>query len=72
MASFEEIGRSVDEELAKLKRFFREEVRPTTRRRLAQALRRVSARLSRLAEELERQPPSSTSRTAPDNKEPSS
>lgn len=70
MASFEEIGRSVDEELARLKRFFRDEVRPTTRRRLAEALRRASARLSSLAEELERQPPSDTTHTQSDPKEP--
>ncbi len=72
MASFEEIGRSVDKELARLKRFFCEEVSPTTRHRLAEALRRASARLSRLAEELERQPSSGTTHTPSDNKEPTS
>jgi hypothetical protein len=71
MASFEEIGRSVDEELARLKRFFRDEVRPKTRRRLAKALRKASARLSTLAEELEQQP-GDTERSAPASEEPTS
>lgn len=49
MASFEEIGRTVDEELARLKRYVEREMKPGTRRQLVRALRSASLRLAKLA-----------------------
>ncbi len=54
MVNFEEIGRAIDDELRKLKRYLSDEVKPTTKRRLADALRGASQRLGKLAEDLDR------------------
>jgi len=53
MANFEDVGRVVDREVEKLRQFFEQEVRPTTERRLAEALREASKRLGELAHKLE-------------------
>ena len=53
MGAFEDAGQVIDQELEKLKRFLKNEVKPTTLRSAAEALRATSSRLSRLAEELE-------------------
>ena len=53
MGTFEDAGQVVDKELAKLKQFLQSEVKPTTLRSAAEALRATSSRLARLAEELE-------------------
>lgn len=65
MPSFEHVGRAIDEELRKLKRFLSEEVRPTTKRRLAEALRVASQRLGKLAEELDHPEDASRAPTEP-------
>ncbi len=55
MPKLEEVGRALDRELKKLREFFESEVKPTTQRRLVQALRAASKRLAELASELESQ-----------------
>ncbi|MBI3662192.1 MAG: hypothetical protein HY234_03965 [Acidobacteria bacterium] len=54
MASFEEFGRAVDREMAKLKQFFEAEVKPGAKRGAVDALRTAAARLAELADDLER------------------
>jgi hypothetical protein len=53
MDKFEEIGRRLDEELSKLRRYVEEEVAPETERRTAQFLREVSQKLTEAASKLE-------------------
>lgn len=53
MASLEELGRKLDEEMEKLRRFVESEVVPKTGRRAAELLRAASKRLADLAAELE-------------------
>ena len=54
MANFEDFGRTVDEEMKKLKAFFETEVKPSAKRGTLDALRAASARLTELADDLER------------------
>ncbi len=54
MANFEEFGRTVDEEMKKLKKFFETEVKPGAKRGTLDALRGASVRLAELANDLER------------------
>ena len=49
MNNFEEFGKRVDEELARMKSFVKEEVAPETEKRTAQFLREVSEKLSEAA-----------------------
>ncbi len=63
MDNFEDIGRRLDEELKRLRRYVEEEVAPETERRTAQFLREVSVKLTEAASKLEarnaaRNPPS--------------
>lgn len=53
MANFEEVGRTLDREFAKLRRFLAGEVKPATERQLVVALRAASRHLGELAEKLE-------------------
>jgi hypothetical protein len=53
MDKFEEIGRRLDEELTRLRRFVEEEVAPETERRTASFLRDVSEKLNEAASKLE-------------------
>ena len=53
MDKFEEIGRRIDEEVARLRRYVEEEVAPETERRTASFLREVSAKLNDAAAKLE-------------------
>ena len=53
MDKFEEIGRRIDEEVARLRRFVEEEVAPETERRTASFLRDVSGKLTEAASKLE-------------------
>lgn len=53
MDKFEEIGRRLDEEMARLRRYVEEEVAPETERRTAQFLREVSQKLTEAAAKLE-------------------
>ena len=52
MDKFEEIGRRIDEELTRLRRYLEEEVGPETERRTAVFLRDVSGKLSEGASKL--------------------
>ncbi len=54
MANFEEFGKTVDEEMKKLKASFETEVKPSAKRGTLDALRAASARLAELADDLER------------------
>jgi hypothetical protein len=53
MDKFEEIGRRIDEEIARLRKYVDEEVAPETERRTASFLRDVSVKLSEFAAKLE-------------------
>jgi len=49
----QDVGRKLDRELEKLRRFFETELRPTTERKAVEVLRAASKRLGKLAEEIE-------------------
>jgi hypothetical protein len=53
MDKFEEIGRRIDDEIARLRKYVDEEVAPETERRTATFLRDVSDKLSEFAAKLE-------------------
>jgi hypothetical protein len=53
MDKFEEIGRRLDEEMTRIRRYVEEEVAPETERRTAQFLREVSQKLTEAAAKLE-------------------
>ncbi len=53
MGMFEDAGQVIDQELQKLRRFLRTEVKPNTLRGAADALRATSRRLTKLAEDFE-------------------
>ena len=53
MDKFEEIGRRIDDEIARLRKYVDEEVAPETERRTATFLRDVSGKLSEFASKLE-------------------
>ena len=53
MDKFEELGRRLDEELVRLRRYLEEEVAPETERRSAQFLREVSEKLAEASKKLE-------------------
>ena len=52
--NFEEVGRSLDRELDKLRKFLDKEVQPQTRQDMAEFLRGAADRLAKLAERLEK------------------
>lgn len=54
MKTWEEIGRVVDREVERLKEFFHTELKPRTVQGTIEALRTASARLSELADDLEK------------------
>ena len=53
MVNLEDVGRKLDREIEKLRRFVETELRPTTERKAIKVLRAASERLGKLAEELE-------------------
>jgi hypothetical protein len=53
MDKFEEIGRRIDDELNRLRRYIDEQVAPETERRGADFLREISAKLNEFAAKLE-------------------
>ncbi len=53
MDKFEEIGRRLEDELRRLRRYIEEEVAPETERRAAEFLREVSQKLAETAAKLE-------------------
>ncbi len=50
---FEDVGRAIDQELAKLKEFMQQKVKPNTRQEMVNLLRKTAERLAKLAENLE-------------------
>jgi hypothetical protein len=52
---FEEAGRTVDREVAKLADFLDKKLKPTTRQEMATLLRRASRHLAELATKLEKE-----------------
>jgi hypothetical protein len=54
--SFEDVGRSVDKEIDNLKKWLDREVKPGTRREMAEGLRKIAARLGDLADSLQKKP----------------
>ena len=52
---FEDAGRALDREYEKLRRFLNNEVRPQTRKETAEFLRKSAARLTKMAERLEKE-----------------
>ena len=68
MDKFEEIGRRIDEELGRLRRYLEEEIAPETERRTASFLREVFGKLSEAASKLEaRQASRSATQTGPNS-----
>jgi len=53
MATFEQIGRKIDRELGKMRRYIGQELKPATRRKAVEALRKASKGLADAANELE-------------------
>jgi hypothetical protein len=53
MDKFEELGRRLDEELTRLRKYVEEEVAPETEKRTAQFLREVSEKLAEASKKLE-------------------
>jgi hypothetical protein len=51
---FEDAGRAIDQELARLKELLDQRVKPETRQDMANLLRQASERLTKLAEKLEK------------------
>lgn len=51
---FEDAGRAIDREVAKLVEFLDRKVKPATREEMAKLLRKTSERLTKLAESLEK------------------
>jgi hypothetical protein len=54
---FEEAGRALDREVEKLVEFMEDKVKPATRQEMSELLRKASARLARLADNLEKPEP---------------
>jgi hypothetical protein len=52
---FEDAGRALDREFEKLRKFLNDEVRPQTRKETAEFLRKSAARLTKMAERLEKE-----------------
>jgi hypothetical protein len=53
MDKFEELGKRLDEELTRLRKYVEEEVAPETEKRTAQFLREVSEKLAEASRKLE-------------------
>jgi hypothetical protein len=67
MDKFEEMGRKLDDELTRLRRFVENDLAPETEKRTAQFLREVSEKLTEAAGWLEAR---RTGKTPPQQKEP--
>jgi hypothetical protein len=69
MDKFEELGRRLDEELTRFRKYVEDEVAPETERRTAQFLREVSEKLAEVSKKLEtrvaNRQPSNTQETKP-------
>ena len=51
---FEEAGKTIDIEIAKLVEFLDKKVKPSTRQEMAELLKKASQRLSKLAERIDK------------------
>lgn len=69
MDKFEEIGRRLDEEITRLRKYVEDEVAPGTERRTARFLREVSDKLTDAATKLESR---NAARATPSEKTPNS
>ena len=68
MDKFEEIGRRLDAELTRLRKYVEEEVAPETERRTAVFLREVSEKLTEASRKLESRVAGRTQAPPPENK----
>jgi hypothetical protein len=68
MDKFEEMGKRLDEELTRLRKYLEEEVAPATEKRTAQALREASEKLSEAARKLEARVAARASQDSPQTK----
>jgi hypothetical protein len=68
MDKFEEIGKRLDEELTRLRKYLEEEVAPATEKRTAQVLREAAEKLSEAARKLETRVAARTSQDSPETK----
>jgi hypothetical protein len=68
MDKFEEIGKRLDEELTRLRKYLEEEVAPATEERTAQALRRASEKLSEAAKKIEARVAARAAQNPPETK----
>lgn len=71
MKNFEDFGKRVDEELARLRTFVKEDVAPETEKRTAQFLREVSEKLSEAASWIEERNAARGSQKPPNPPNPS-
>jgi hypothetical protein len=69
MDKFEELGKRLDEELTRLRKYLEDEVAPATEKRTAQVLREASEKLSEAARKLESRV---AARASQDSSEPKS
>jgi hypothetical protein len=53
VANFEEFGKRIDREFERLRVFVDKELKPTTKKKASEALRKASKRLADLADEIE-------------------
>jgi hypothetical protein len=53
MKEFEDFGRWLDEEMARIKQVVKTEIQPTAEKKVAAALRIASAKMAEIAKELE-------------------
>ena len=67
MDKFEEVGRKLDEELTRLRKFVEDDLAPETEKRTAIFLREVSEKLTEAARWLEAR---RAAKTSPEQKEP--
>lgn len=65
MDKFEDLGRRLDEELTRLRKYLEDEVAPETEKRTAQFLREVSEKLAEASRKLERRVASRHSQNPP-------
>jgi hypothetical protein len=77
MDNFEEIGRRIDAEMERLRKYVDEEIAPETERRTASFLRDVSGKLDQFAQKLEarmsrRSPSSPATQNPPSQQDPQS
>lgn len=68
MDKFEEVGRRIDEELLRLRKFVEDEVAPETERRAAEFMREVSEKLTAAAAKLEARMSGRSNSRPPDSK----